>query len=218
VPGAVTGLVLAVRRARDGSARTGAWWAATGLAACGLAFTLAQSASLMLSPHDPEPFLRAGSSQIGWAVGLDRQQMRRAVRDARACPPGSFYAGTPLVAFAAGRRVPGDQPDGFITALPALKNIRAQIAAAQPICSARASWPFAAAGLAPSLSDGWTRAHLPRVPLVHVDPGTHRPPDPELRASQIVLRGRASRDWSARKTTCTSNDATSRRNSKRRDA
>jgi hypothetical protein len=139
VPCAVTGLVLAARWARDADARSRARWVATVLAACGLLFMLAQSASLMLSPRDPEPFLRAGSSKIGWAVGLDRPEMRRAVRDARACPPSSFYAGTPLVAFAAGRRVRGDQPDGFITALPALNHVRAEISAAQPICSARAS-------------------------------------------------------------------------------
>jgi hypothetical protein len=53
-------------------------------------FTLAQGASLLADPSDPQPFLRAGSSNVGWAVSLIRPQLAPAVAAARRCPPGSF--------------------------------------------------------------------------------------------------------------------------------
>lgn len=131
VPGALSGVALALRAARQ--ARSRVRWAAA-FAVVATAFLIAQGISLMTSPSDPRPFLRAGSSQIGWAAILTRPQFHQAVTEARACPAASFYVGQPLIAFAAGRRVPDDQPDGFITATPALAAARRQIAAAQPTC------------------------------------------------------------------------------------
>jgi hypothetical protein len=75
---------------------------------------LAQSASLLLDPADPQPFHRPGSSTAGWKVEHSRSEMDRLVAAAERCPPGAPYTGPPLVAFLAGRHVPGDQPDAFI--------------------------------------------------------------------------------------------------------
>jgi hypothetical protein len=75
---------------------------------------LAQSASLLLDPSNPRPFHRPLSSSPGWKVGHDKAEMQQLVRAARACPPGSVYAGPPLVAFIAERPVPAGQPDAFI--------------------------------------------------------------------------------------------------------
>jgi hypothetical protein len=47
-------------------------------------------------------------------VGHDGAQVDRLVAAAKACPPGSFYDGPPLVAFIAERRVPADRPAAFI--------------------------------------------------------------------------------------------------------
>jgi hypothetical protein len=75
---------------------------------------LAQSASLLVDPNNPRPFHRPFSSSPGWKVGVDKQEMQRLVAAAERCPPGRPYDGPPLVAFIAHRRVPADQPDGFI--------------------------------------------------------------------------------------------------------
>jgi hypothetical protein len=77
---------------------------------------LAQSASLLLDPLDPRPFLRPLSSSPGWKVQHSRSEMNGLVAAAERCPRGTVYAGPPLVAFIARRRVPADQPDAFIVA------------------------------------------------------------------------------------------------------
>lgn len=131
LPGALSGLALAARAsARDQPSRR--WTVA--LAAAAIAFPVAQGISLLASPTDPQPFLRAGSAHVGWSVLLTRAQFRQAVRGARACPPDSFYPGQPLIAFAADRRTLDDQPDGFITATPALAAVHRRIVAARPVC------------------------------------------------------------------------------------
>ncbi len=75
---------------------------------------LAQSASILLHPGNPRPFHRPLSSSPGWKVGHDKAEMERLVAEAKRCPPGSVYAGPPLVAFIARQRVPAGQPDAFI--------------------------------------------------------------------------------------------------------
>ena len=133
VPLAVAGTVLALRNARTlGPGRRSGFVAA----ACGLgfAFTFAQSVSLIASPHNPVPFLRAGSAPA-WEILMTPPQLRAAVATARACPPGEPYGGPPLVAFLAGRPVPAGQPDQFITMRAStLASVRAQILAVKRVC------------------------------------------------------------------------------------
>jgi len=74
---------------------------------------LAQSASLLVDPTNPRPFHRPLSATPGWKVGATRDEVDRLVAAARRCPAGSVYAGPPLVAFVARRRVPAGQPDAF---------------------------------------------------------------------------------------------------------
>ena len=81
---------------------------------------LAQSASLLADPANPRPFHRPLSSTPGWKAGATRDEMRRLVAVAKACPPGAAYTGPPLVAFIARRRVPADQPDAFIVSRAAM--------------------------------------------------------------------------------------------------
>lgn len=128
VPLAVTGAVSAWRRRPSmvGQLRAGA----AGLA---LLFTLVQGVSLMVAPRDPQPFLRLGASHPGWTVLLTRRQFEAAVRRAESCPPAAAYAGEGLVAFAAGRGAPADQPDPFITTVPALRGVRRRMQAV-PTC------------------------------------------------------------------------------------
>jgi len=88
-------------------------------AALGL-LALAQSASLLADPANPRPFHRPLSSTPGWKAGATRDETRRLVAVAKACPPGAAYTGPPLVAFIADRRVPADQPDAFIVSRAAM--------------------------------------------------------------------------------------------------
>jgi len=104
---AVAGVVFALR-AEGLRVRAAALAGALGL------LMLAQSASLLLDPSNPRPFHRPLSSSPGWKVGHDKAEMTRLVAAAKACPPGSVYAGPPLVAFIARKPVPAGQPDAFI--------------------------------------------------------------------------------------------------------
>jgi hypothetical protein len=125
VPLAASGTVFALRA---GSRRL------TVACACALLFTLAQSISLMASPHHSLPFLRAGSKPA-WAVLLTGPRLRSAVAAARACPPGVPYSGPPLIAFAAGRPMPGGQADRFIiTRAATLSSFRDRLAAVSRLC------------------------------------------------------------------------------------
>jgi hypothetical protein len=52
------------------------------------------------------------------------------------CPAGRPYPGPPIVALLAGRPVPDDQPDGFLTSrAPSLRAVAAARAAVQPVCA-----------------------------------------------------------------------------------
>jgi hypothetical protein len=104
------------------------------LVAClaGLLFTFVQAASLVSSPTHPVPFLRPGS-RPAWAVTETAAQLRVTVGEARACLPYLAFAGAPLVAMLAGRRMPDDQPDQFITQAPVLHAVRAAMVAV-PSC------------------------------------------------------------------------------------
>ncbi len=79
------------------------------------ALVAAQSISLLVSPDHAvlarRPLARSGL-QRALAPGL----VDRAVRAARRCPAGAAYSGGAYIAFLADRRMPGDQPDLFITA------------------------------------------------------------------------------------------------------
>jgi hypothetical protein len=126
LPLALTGVALAVGEgARLANPRLLA-------ALAGLVLTLVQSASLLSSPTHPVPFLRPGS-RPAWAVTQTAAQLRANVASARACRADLAYAGPPLVAMLAGRRMPDDQPDQFITRTPALRAVRSAMAAA-PSC------------------------------------------------------------------------------------
>jgi hypothetical protein len=105
-------------------------------AACAVAllFTLAQSASLVISPRNAIPFLRAFSAPA-WGIAMTRGQLLAAVAQARACPPGVPYSGPPLLAFASGRSMPAGQPDQFIiTHAHALAFLQAQLRAVPKVC------------------------------------------------------------------------------------
>jgi hypothetical protein len=133
VPLAASGAVFALRTARSPSPGHRARLIA-GACTLGIAFTLAQSVSLMASPHNPIPFLRAESAPA-WEILMTGPQLRAAVASARACPPGEPYGGPPLIAFMAGRSVPAGQPDQFITTRAStLSSVRAQIAAVKRVC------------------------------------------------------------------------------------
>jgi hypothetical protein len=109
-------------------------WAAAGVAVLA-ALMLAQSVSTLVSPESPQPFERPGLGGNAWGVVHTKAQMDRLVAQARACPPGAVYAGSPLVAYLAGRHVPDDQPDGFIVSRAKL-NAAAfrRVQTAQPRC------------------------------------------------------------------------------------
>jgi hypothetical protein len=133
LPLAACGTVFAFRLARARIHLPRSQWIA-GACGAGLLFTAAQSASLIASPHDPVPFLRAGS-RPAWEIVMSAPQLRAAVAAARSCPAGEPYGGPPLVAFMANREVPGGQPDQFITTHAAvLRSVRDRIAAAKPVC------------------------------------------------------------------------------------
>jgi hypothetical protein len=150
VPLAVCGTVFALRWARgyNGArsagqeppappeARAAPWRPRLAAAICllGLIFTLAQSVSLITSPHNPVPFLRAFSAPA-WEILMTRPQFDATVAAARQCPPGASYGGPPLVAFVAGRRPPAGQPDQFLpTHSVTLATVAAQIRAAKNVC------------------------------------------------------------------------------------
>jgi hypothetical protein len=78
-----------------------------------------QSISLLVDPGDPviarRPFARSGLQ-----YALSSKAVNRQVAQARACPRRLAYSGAPFVAFLAGRRMPGNQPDLFIIGASAL--------------------------------------------------------------------------------------------------
>jgi hypothetical protein len=132
VPLAACGTVFAFRAARSAPSPHRRLTAA----ACSVAaaFTLAQSVSLIASPHNPVPFLRAFSAPA-WEITMTAPQLRVAVAVARACPRGAPYGGPPLIALIAGRSPPDDQPDQFLTLNSStLAAVGARILATRGVC------------------------------------------------------------------------------------
>jgi hypothetical protein len=126
VPLAAIGTVFAFRAARPRLA---------GACVGGAALVLAQSASLIASPGNAIPFLRPFSAPA-WGITLTASQFDQAVRNARACPRGEAYSGPPLVALAAGRELPADQPDEFLPSHSVtLAAVNAQINAVKDVCA-----------------------------------------------------------------------------------
>ena len=86
---------------------------ALGAAAAGGLLGAVEIGSLLASPSDPALYGRPfAASAPGWVLGAGAVHRRVVV--ARACPHGAAYSGPPYLAFLAGRRMPGDQPDQFI--------------------------------------------------------------------------------------------------------
>jgi hypothetical protein len=95
----------------------------------------AQSASLLLAPGDAALMRPPWSElQAGWIVAP--QALDAMVREARRCPPGVPYAWHPWVAFAAGRPMPGAQPDIFILRHATHAEKAREAAADTPVCPA----------------------------------------------------------------------------------
>lgn len=121
----------------------GATWAFTGehrrralqaVTAIGFVLLLAQTASLFLAPEGARPFLRPDAS-VGLGPTLQTPAVEAEVRRARPCPPGVAYSGDPYLAFLAGRPMPANQPDGFLSAESSeLGDVLAEIVADQPRC------------------------------------------------------------------------------------
>lgn len=141
VPLAAIGTVFAIRAAHEperapvqgpGRRRRGSLLATACTA--GAVFVLAQSISLIASPHNPIPFLRAFSAPA-WEITMTSQQVKASVAAARACPPGAPYGGAPLIAMIAIRLPPAGQPDGFLPLhSTTLAPVAAQIRAARGVC------------------------------------------------------------------------------------
>ena len=90
--------------------------------------------SLIASPHNPIPFLRAFSAPA-WEILMTHSQFDATVAAARQMPTGASYGGPPLVAYVAGRRPPAGQPDQFLpTHSVTLASVAAQIRAAKNVC------------------------------------------------------------------------------------
>jgi hypothetical protein len=95
---------------------------------------LLQVGSLLVRPGDPALFTRPLAAS-GGGRELSPAQVDAAVARIRACPPNVATSGPPFLAFAAGRRIAGDQPDQFILAhAPALGRFRAAADRDQPRC------------------------------------------------------------------------------------
>ncbi len=102
--------------------------------AVGFVLLLTQTASLLAAPDDPRPFLRPDAS-AGLGPVLETPEVKAEVRRARACPAGVAYSREPYLAFLAERRMPANQPDGFLTVESSeLTDVLAEIQADQPRC------------------------------------------------------------------------------------
>ncbi|MGB9183011.1 MAG: hypothetical protein WCB67_03025 [Solirubrobacteraceae bacterium] len=135
VPLAAIGTVFSFRAAREATpTRLARGPVLAGLCAAGAAFTLAQSVSLIASPHNPIPFLRAFSAPA-WEITMTSRQLEASVAAARACPPGAPYGSAPLIAMIAKRLPPAGQPDGFLPLHSStLAAVAAQIRAVRGVC------------------------------------------------------------------------------------
>jgi hypothetical protein len=125
VPLAIAGTLAAMRTGRGGTLVVAAAWLLTG----------AQTLSLMVSPHDPQPFERPGS-RLTAEVAMTRSQLDRAVLRARACPRGAAYDGPPLIAMLAGRPMPDGQADQFIVPRASvLHSVSEAVASVHDLCA-----------------------------------------------------------------------------------
>ena len=103
-------------------------------AIAGTVLLAAQTASLFIEPADPRPFTRPDASG-GFGPTLETSQVEAQVAQARRCDPAVAFSGPPYLAFVAGRRMPGGQPDGFLTAESSrLGDVRARVASDLPVC------------------------------------------------------------------------------------
>jgi hypothetical protein len=95
---------------------------------------LAQSAAVLVPPHDAFPWSRPGSSPV-YGQTASRDEVRAKLTAARGCPADAPYGGLAYYAFLAGRRMPDGQPDTFLTqTAPRLADVRARMAADGPAC------------------------------------------------------------------------------------
>lgn len=100
-----------------------------------LAFTLAQSISLITTPRSATPFIYPTSERGAWGIDGDEQDVKAGIAAAEACPPGVAYSGPPFLAFLADRPMPDGQPDQFLPLhSPHLEDVGAAINAVQPRC------------------------------------------------------------------------------------
>ncbi len=106
------------------------------IAAVALAFTLAQTVTLLAIKPTATPFLYPGSQRGAWGRVLSDSAVAARVKAIRAsCPRGVPYGGPPFLAMAAGRSEPLDQPDGFLTSYsPTFADLHARVAAVRPVC------------------------------------------------------------------------------------
>jgi len=105
------------------------------IAPIALAFTLAQSLSLVLSPNTATPFIYPGSHRGAWGRDSDAAQVEAAVAKAEACPPGVVYGGPPFIALLAHRAMPDEQPDQFLPSRSThLADVQKAMDAVQPRC------------------------------------------------------------------------------------
>jgi hypothetical protein len=105
------------------------------VAAVALAFTLAQSVSLMASPNTASPFIYPTSERGAWGRAADDAQVKADVARAEACPAGVAFSGPPFLAFLADRAMPDDQPDQFLPSRSThLAGVQKRIDAVQPRC------------------------------------------------------------------------------------
>jgi hypothetical protein len=72
-----------------------------------------QTVSLLASPDEPNVF-RHPFAGAYYARIASPDEVHSRVARARRCPAGVAFSGPPYIAFAAGRRMPGDQGDPFI--------------------------------------------------------------------------------------------------------
>ncbi|MDO8210771.1 hypothetical protein [Conexibacter sp. CPCC 206217] len=104
------------------------------LAAVAILFGVLQVGSLLVAPDDRGIFTRPLAAS-GPQRQLTPSEVDVAVAAIRACPPQRATSGPPFLAFAAGRRIAGDQPDQFILAHAAvLARFQAEADADQPRC------------------------------------------------------------------------------------
>ncbi len=87
-------------------------------AALGAALLVLAAGALLLSPDAPRGFTWPGGG-TNWARVASQPEVDRLRAAARACPPGTAWPGSVWIAVLAGRRVPGEQSDPFITQAPA---------------------------------------------------------------------------------------------------